>query len=413
MSDLKRELGFQDCWSNLANGRSVGSPASGSFSTGKKSANEQGGDGPPDSSAGSSAQDRTGQASSAVPSISAADKARLARVVRGAAEVMVKVSKPARMDKHGNPIQVNRLTEGVRVSAHLEYISRNGKIELETSQGDRVAGKSATAELFADWMQSHDEDRANGLATDRTRITTSIVLSMPGNTNSSAVKDAVRALAEQEFGGQHDYVMALHTDTKHPHVHLTVRTVGHDGVKLNLRKADLQHLRDTFAAKLRQRGIEAESTPRSARGVTRRGERTPVYKIRQRGEVVTVDKAKRREVRRDVADHGGWIPDQSWDDAIVARRNRVMNTYSAAAAVLAQSSDPEDRALAKDVESFSRRLTDVTTERAELARDMASVRSASRPVCSERGPSADQDRGRGREDIDKRPEQKREPSRER
>lgn len=26
--------------------------------------------------------------------------------------------------------------------------------------------------------------------------------------------------------------MALHTDTHHPHVHLTVRTVGHDGVKL-------------------------------------------------------------------------------------------------------------------------------------------------------------------------------------
>ena len=78
-------------------------------------------------------------------SISAADKARLARVVRGAPEVMVKVSKPAKMDKHGNPIRVNRQTEGLRVAAHLEYISRNGKLELETGFGDVLTGKAATA----------------------------------------------------------------------------------------------------------------------------------------------------------------------------------------------------------------------------------------------------------------------------
>lgn len=410
MSDLKGKLGFQDCWSDLSNGRSVRSPASGYFSTGKKDAGTRRDDGTHERSTGSSGSSEAGEARAQAASISGPDKARLARVVRGAAEVMVKVSKPAKMDKHGNPIQVNRRTEGIRVSAHLEYISRNGKIELETSQGDHLSGKPATAMLFAEWMQNHDEDRANGLATDRTRISTSIVFSMPGNTNASAVKDAVRALAEQEFAGRHDYVMALHTDTKHPHVHLTVRTVGHDGVKLNLRKADLQHLRDAFAAKLRQRGIEAESTPRSARGVARRGERTPVYKIRQRGELVTVDKAKRREVRRDVEDHGGKLPDQPWDGAIVARRNRVMNTYAAAAAVLAQSADPKDRALARDVESFSRRLTDVTTERAVLARDMGSVRSASR---SEQEPSVDRDKGRGRSDTEKRPEQGRGPSRDR
>lgn len=260
-------------------------------------------------------------------------------------------------------------------------------------------------------MQSHDEDRANGLASDCTRITTSIVFSMPGHTNAGAVKDAVRALAQQEFGGRHDYVMALHTDTKHPHVHLTVRTVGHDGVKLNLRKADLQHLRDTFAAKLRQRGIEAESTPRSARGVTRRGERTPVYKIRQRGESVVVDKAKQREVRRDVADHGGQLPDRPWDKAIVARRNRVMTTYSAAAAILARSPNSDDRALARATERFAAGLTDITTERAALAREvtveqtdvrsrLGSARSDDRAIAREQDADKgepDRDKGPGRE----------------
>ncbi len=411
MSDFKSELGFEDCWSNPKGGRSVRSPASGNFSTGKTGRDGQRGDEFGEKTAGSSSSNGAGRSDTQAASISAADKARLARVVRGAPEVMVKVSKPAKMDKHGNPIQVNRQTEGARVAAHFDYISRNGKLELENSLGDTLTGKAETAALCADWMQSHDEDRANGLASDRTRITTSIVFSMPGNTNASAVKDAVRALAQQEFGGRHDYVMALHTDTKHPHVHLTVRTVGNDGVKLNLRKADLQHLRDTFAAKLRHRGIEAESTPRSARGVTRRGERTPVYKIRQRGEAVAVDKAKRREVQRDVADHGGQLPDRPWDTAIVARRNRVMTTYSAAAAILAQSPDPEDRALARATERFAAGLTDVTTERAAMARGVASEQSVTRgksdPARSDERASAreqgadkgtpDRDSGPGRE----------------
>ncbi len=404
MSDFKSELGFEDCWSNTRKGRSVRSPAAGIFSKDQTEAQGQGGAVSGNKSAGSSASGGAGQAKSHVTSISAADKARLARVVRGAPEVMVKVSKPAKMDKHGNPIRVNRQTEGTRVSAHLEYISRNGKIELEKSLGDVLTGKAATAGLCAEWLQSHDEDRANGLASDRTRITTSIVFSMPGNTNASAVKDAVQALAEQEFGGRHDYVMALHTDTKHPHVHLTLRTVGHDGIKLNLRKADLQHLRDVFAGKLRQRGIDAESTPRSARGVTRRGERTPVYKTRQRGEVVAVDKAKRREVARDVADHGGQLPDQPWDGAIVERRNRVMNTYSAAAAVLARSTDPEDRELARATERFAAGLTDVTTERTVLAREVSAEQVADRtgfnPARSEK-PDHAHDIGSGKETPDR------------
>ncbi|MFD1158934.1 relaxase/mobilization nuclease domain-containing protein [Roseovarius aestuarii] len=394
MSDFNTTLGFEDCWSNPRSGRSVRSPASGNFSTGRTGRDEQEDASPRKKSAGFSSSNGAGRSEAQVASISAADKARLSRVVRGAPEVMVKVSKPAKMDKHGNPIRVNRQTEGTRVAAHFDYISRNGRLELETSLGDVLTGKAATAALYAEWMQNHDEDRANGLASDRTRITTSIVFSMPGNTNASAVKDAVRALAQQEFGGRHDYVMALHTDTKHPHVHLTVRTVGNDGVKLNLRKADLQHLRDTFAAKLRQCGIEAESTPRSARGVTRRGERTPVYKIRQRGEAVAVDKAKQREVQRDVADHGGLLPDRPWDTAIVARRNRVMTTYSAAAAILAQSPNPDDRALARATEQFAAGLTDVTTERTTLARELAVEQSATR---NKPGPARLGDRASKRE----------------
>jgi type IV secretion system T-DNA border endonuclease VirD2 len=373
MSDFKSELGFQDCWDSEAN-RKLNKPAAGSVDSGGRKRK-----------AGAQDADRsTAQAQA----ISAADKARLARIVKGAPEVMVKVSKPAKNDKSGNPIKVSRASEAVRASEHLAYISRNGKIEVENDRGEAFNGRTQVGPIYREWIEKHDEDRREGSATDRTRITTSIVFSMPGTANAEAVKDAVRALARQEFQGRHDYAMALHTDTHHPHVHLTLRTVGEDGEKLNLRKADLQRLRDTFAEKLRTRGIEAESTPRHARGVTRRGEVTPVYKIRQRGGKPLADARKMRQVRRDLEDNGGRLPQKAWDDALIARRNRVMATYDQAATILAGSADPNDRDLARETKRFAARLTETTTQRAEMARSLAG-QDAARSAPRERGKPTD------------------------
>ncbi|MCA1288579.1 relaxase/mobilization nuclease domain-containing protein [Salipiger bermudensis] len=373
MSDFKSELGFQDCWDSEAN-RKLNKPAAGSVDSGGRKRK-----------AGAQDADRsTAQAQA----ISAADKARLARIVKGAPEVMVKVSKPAKNDKSGNPIKVSRASEAVRASEHLAYISRNGKIEVENDRGEAFNGRTQVGAIYREWIEKHDEDRREGSATDRTRITTSIVFSMPGTANAEAVKDAVRALARQEFQGRHDYAMALHTDTHHPHVHLTLRTVGEDGEKLNLRKADLQRLRDTFAEKLRTRGIEAESTPRHARGVTRRGEVTPVYKIRQRGGKPLADARKMRQVRRDLEDNGGGLPQKAWDDALIARRNRVMATYDQAATILAGSADPKDRDLARETKRFAARLTETTTQRAEMARSLAG-QDAARSAPRERGKPTD------------------------
>ncbi len=371
MSDFKDTYGFQDCWPPRR-GRMVRNAASGVFVAETDTNNS-----PQQSKPGVQAE-RTMLSARGGQVISVADKARLARVVKGTTEVMVKVTKPAKTDKHGNPIKVTRGTEARRVADHINYISRNGKLEVETSSGEVLKGKQATSELFRDWIEKHDDARAAGMASDRTRITTSILFSMPGNTNATGVRDAVRALAEQEFGGRHDYAMALHTDTPHPHVHLTVRTVGLDGVKLNLRKADLQHLRDTFAEKLRQRGIGAESTPRHARGKTRRGESTSVYKIRQRGGKPFIDAKKRNEVRRDLERNNGVLPTHAWDAAIADHRNRVMRTYAGAARILAQSDDPADRDLAQETGRFTARLTEVATQRAEIARSLEAAPSPSR-----------------------------------
>ena len=95
MSDFKSELGFQDCWSSAANNE-LNKPAGGSVGGGTRKPK-----------IGADQPDRS---SAQAQTISAADKARLARVVKGAPEVMVKVSKPAKNDKSGNPIKVSGQT---------------------------------------------------------------------------------------------------------------------------------------------------------------------------------------------------------------------------------------------------------------------------------------------------------------
>lgn len=105
---------------------------------------------------------------------------------------------------------------------------------------------------------------------------------MPASTDPLKLRDAARAFASEVFAERHDHVFVLHTDASHPHVHLAVRSLGDDGQRLNPKTADLEAWRQVFARRLRERGVEAGAPPRRARGVTRKAERTPVRKLRER-----------------------------------------------------------------------------------------------------------------------------------
>jgi Relaxase/Mobilisation nuclease domain len=195
-----------------------------------------------------------------------AGRAQLQRVVRGAPEVMVKIT--------------GRTRDGGHLQRHLDYITRNGKLILEGPDGERLIGRADVRALAEDWRSE-----LSVVAQRRDApVSLSIVLSMPAGTDEGRVHDASRAFASRLFADRHPYVFALHTDDRHPHVHLTVRALGRNGERLNPRKADLQLWRETFAAALRDRGVEAEATPRRARGVVRKAERTPVRKLRERFE---------------------------------------------------------------------------------------------------------------------------------
>jgi Relaxase/Mobilisation nuclease domain len=195
---------------------------------------------------------------------------QLARTLRRTPEVMVKIT---------NKASSAQGTGAVR--RHLRYISRNGQVELEDQNGDRISGVEAVRDLARSWQlggwgipeASHRREVFN------------VLLSMPPGTNRQAVRDAARDFAAIEFGDGRAYVFAAHDDEAHPHVHLSVQVRGPDGRRLNPRRQDLRQWRERFAEQLRAHGVEANATPRKARGVTQRYPKQGVAHMLARGEV--------------------------------------------------------------------------------------------------------------------------------
>ena len=139
--------------------------------------------------------------------------------------------------------------------SHFDYISRNGKLEVEDELGEVYQDKSSIHQLAQDW------DEPVAITKRRTRHSTHLVLSMPYGTEPKAVKQAVRQFAKKTFADNYQYVFALHTDTDSPHVHLTVKNLRFDGKRLHVRKELPQVWRELFACEIEMLGIAAEATP--------------------------------------------------------------------------------------------------------------------------------------------------------
>lgn len=294
-------------------------------------------------------------------------RARLVRLVNRAPEVMVKVTGRTRDPGH--------------LLAHLDYITRHGELEPEDRDGAVLAGRDEVRALALDWSEASMSDtrwRANS------PVSLSIVLSMPAATDAVAMRDAARSFARETFGERFDYAFVLHDDTGHPHVHLAVRALGDDGFRLNPKKADLAAWREEFAQALRDRGVEAEATPRRARGVTRKPERAPVRKIGERHATGRGPMAEvRRGAYRDAAQAAfqGESAPTPWEAQMLRRQAKVRALYLAQAGLLKASADAPDRALGRAVESFVREMPAPDSQRLALAREL---REANRALGLER-----------------------------
>jgi len=262
-------------------------------------------------------------------------RAKLARIVRKAPEVVVKVT--------------GRQRGGAHVKAHLDYIGRKGELDIETRDGEILTTKDDIAERAAEWS-----DTLNWRSRP-TVSSVSLVFSMPAGTDPDKVLGAVRALAHSELSDNHDYVLALHTDTPRPHVHLTVQAEGLDRTRFNPRPVQLNRFRERFARELRARGVAAEATPRRARGQGIAGSSMALVKLRARlasGASFMMTHADRRtnEQAIEVARGQGELP--AFVGNGKTRWQEIRHAYSDAAAALDATGQSDDKALANDVRAF-------------------------------------------------------------
>jgi hypothetical protein len=288
--------------------------------------------------------------------------ALVSRTVNRTPEVMVKV-----------------LTQGGRslgsVGAHLNYLSRSGRIDLETDDGQITNGKGAVRELLDDWDLELDERRRTADLRScppgrAPKLVHKLMFSMPAGTPPTKVLEAVRALAREEFALSYRYAMALHTNEPHPHVHVVVKAMGQDGRRLNIRKATLRRWRQEFARHLRDRGVPANATDRVARGVSKTPKRDGIYRAALRGDS-THDRQRTEAVARSLRQ--GTFEAESGKATLLATRREVIRGWRA---VRDQLLKDGQIALAQTVERFTDGMPPPLTdnERVKLALTSAAKR---------------------------------------
>lgn len=253
-------------------------------------------------------------------------RSKLGSIVKKSPQVVVRISGGGTGMKH--------------IKAHLDYITREGQIEAEDQEGNRLNGKDELDDLRDEWQYGgfripEESEKRNAF---------NIILSMPAGTDEIALKRAVRDFAKEEFGN-YQYVMALHTfntdpdpePSPNPHVHLCVKARSLDGTRLNPRKEDLQRWREGFAEALRDHGVEASAVKRVQRNLRTQSPKATRYLNTEHQFKKTNREASKIE-RTPV--------DLKRVEKARQTEAKVLRSYREIAKALATSEDVEDRKLA-------------------------------------------------------------------
>jgi len=234
----------------------------------------------------------------------------------------------------------------------VDYISRKGKLELETESGEKLITREEQKVLIEEWARDFDGWR-------KSRDTVHLVFSMPHGSPPKALQNAVRKVLRREFA-DHEAVFAIHLDKKHPHAHVVMKMRSRDhGKKLDLRVNDLLHLREVFAHAAREEGVEMAASSRAARGVGRKGMKRPIFYMRRNKLVPRSEKETAQEALFDLQQ--GRVQEKPWEKAMRERNRQERDAYQAEAdklRVAAQGSQDRELLLraAADLERFSKTM---------------------------------------------------------
>lgn len=289
---------------------------------------------------------------------------QVARTVGRTPEVIVKVL----------PSSANDLGA---VRRHLDYIGRKGDVDLETDDGETLKGARVGKDLVEDWDLELEAQRSRADLVSRPgrtppRLVHKLMFSMPAGTPPDKVLRAVENFCREEFALKHRYVMAMHTDEPHPHVHVVVKAVSEQGERLNIRKATLRYWRTEFARHLRTLGVPANATQRYVRGERSPRKSDGIYRASLRGESTHMHE-RAESVAWDLS--RGGVQVESGKRKLVETHEAVRRAWWTVSEILVRDRQPE---LAAQVRRFVDQMPAPMTEREWFAGKLIERRRAPR-----------------------------------
>jgi type IV secretory pathway VirD2 relaxase len=302
--------------------------------------------------------------------LSPAEVQQITRTVRRTPEVMVKV-----LSRGGQDLGA--------VRRHLDYLRLRDdgelELELETDDGQRLSGQAVSKELLEDWdLDLEEHRRQSDLDARRSRspkLVHKLMFSMPAGTSPEKVLTAVKNFAREEFGLKHRYTLVLHTDEPHPHVHMVVKAVSEQGVRLHIRKATLREWRREFAQRLREQGVAANATERAVRGETKKAKTDAIYRSAARRDSRHM-RVRADRVAKEILE--GVLRSESGKSKLLETRTEIERGWRAVSDILARQGQHE---LGAQVRQFLDHMPAALTEKEWLA-EMLQARareSARRP----------------------------------
>jgi hypothetical protein len=255
------------------------------------------------------------------------------------------------------------------VGRHLDYIGREGRGDVEADDGERLQGKGFERALLEDWdldLEEHRRHTERAIAAGRKppKLVHNVVFSMPKGTPPQKVLRAVQVFAQEKFAPKHRYVMALHVDRGHPHVHMVIKALSEQGGRLYIRPHTLREWRRDFAQCLRDLGVEANATERAVRGETRRAMRDGIHRAMLRGQSTHL-RARAEAVGRELA--AGGLKPEPGHRVLLETRRAVLDGWRALADLLEGDRNPQ---LAGTVRRFAEAMPPPLTEKETMARTL-------------------------------------------
>ncbi|CUU40621.1 hypothetical protein LS66_008790 [Helicobacter sp. MIT 03-1614] len=149
-----------------------------------------------------------------------------------------------------------------QLSAHLNYISRQGSLELIDSDLNIYTDKKDLVYCLENYQNGYVIPNENENKTER-RETYNMVFSMRDydDCDESSLRNAAFETIKNLYPNTH-FTLAFHNDTDNPHCHICLKATNNDGSRIDIKKADCLKIRKSFADNLNKRGIYALATSR-------------------------------------------------------------------------------------------------------------------------------------------------------